>query len=68
MKNPRKSILKTLRILLIAPFIAGFITVMIVFTQPDGMMAVGLAGMLGIWMIAAIASYKALKGYLLPEK
>ena len=66
MKNPRKSILKTLRLLLISPFIAGFITAMIVFTQPDGMTMVGLAGMVGIWMIAAVASYKALKGYLLP--
>ena len=67
MSNPKISILRTLRLLLIAPFVGGFITGMIVFVQPDGMMTMGLAAMVGVWMIAAIASYKALKGYFLPS-
>lgn len=64
---PKKSVLKTLRILLVAPFVAGFITGMIVFMQPDGMMTMGLGAMVGVWMIAAVASYKALKSYFLPS-
>jgi hypothetical protein len=41
---------------------------MVVFTEPDGMMLLGLGGMVGIWMIAATAAYLALKHYLLPAE
>ncbi len=68
MSERDKKVLRTLRILLTAPFVAGFITGMIVFNEPEGMMLVGLAGMIGIWMIAAMASYLALKNYLLPPE
>jgi hypothetical protein len=37
---------------------------MIVFTEPDVMTSMGLAGMVGLWMIGSIASYKAIKGYI----
>ncbi|MEA3521971.1 MAG: hypothetical protein U9R50_03275 [Campylobacterota bacterium] len=59
-----KRIKRVLFLLATAPFISGFITAMIVFTNPSGMMVVGLGGMLGLWMIAAVASYKAIKGLI----
>ena len=68
MNATEKKALRTLRILLMAPFIAGFITGMVVFTEPSGMMLIGLGGMIGIWMIAAMAAYMALKNYLLPPE
>jgi len=59
-----KRIKRVLFLLATAPFIAGFITAMIVFTNPSGMMIVGLGGMIGLWMIATVASYKAIKGLI----
>ncbi len=59
-----KKIKRVLLLLLISPFISGFLTAMIVFTKPDLMMSMGLAGMVGLWMISSIASYKAIKGYI----
>jgi hypothetical protein len=59
-----KKIKRILFLLATAPFIAGFITAMIVFTNPDMMMLIGLGGMLGLWMIATVASYKAIKGLI----
>jgi chemotaxis receptor (MCP) glutamine deamidase CheD len=64
----QKRLLRTLRLLAFAPFVAGFITGMVVFREPEGMMLVGLGGMVGIWMIAATAAYLALKHYLLPPE
>ncbi|MDX1295588.1 MAG: hypothetical protein R3302_04940 [Sulfurimonadaceae bacterium] len=63
-----KKLLRTLRLLFAAPFIAGFIAGMIVFTEPEGMMLIGLGGMIGIWMIAATASYMAIKNYMIPPE
>ncbi len=68
MNTRQKKIKKTLLMLLGAPFISGFITAMIVFKRPEGIELMGYAGILGIWMIAAFASYVALKGYLLPKE
>jgi hypothetical protein len=59
-----KKIKRVLFLLATAPFIAGFITAMIVFTDPSLMMLIGLGGMLGLWMIATVASYKAIKGLI----
>ena len=59
-----KRIKRVLFLLATAPFIAGFITAMIVFTDPSFMMVIGLGGMLGLWMIATVASYKAIKGLI----
>jgi len=59
-----KKIKRVLFLLATAPFIAGFITAMIVFTDPGLMMLIGLGGMLGLWMIATVASYKAIKGLI----
>ncbi len=63
-KRQDKRIKKVLFLLASAPFISGFITAMIVFTNPSTMMMVGLIGMLGLWMIASVASYKAIKGLI----
>ncbi|RUM65744.1 MAG: hypothetical protein DSZ03_02220 [Sulfurimonas sp.] len=62
--SQEKKIKRVLLLLLISPFVSGFLTAMIVFTQPDIMMSMGLAGMIGLWMISSIASYKAIKGYI----
>ncbi len=62
--SQEKKIKRVLLLLLVSPFISGFLTAMIVFTEPDIMMSMGLAGMVGLWMISAIASYKAIKGYI----
>ncbi|GEM_PF-3000932 len=59
-----KKIKRVLLLLLISPFISGFLTAMIVLMEPDLMMTMGLAGMVGLWMISSIASYKAIKGYI----
>lgn len=68
MNRTQKRLLRTLRLLALAPFVAGFITGMVVFTEAGGMTLVGLIGMVGIWMVAATAAYLALKHYLLPAE
>ncbi len=60
--SQKKKVSRVLLLSIISPFVSGFLTAMIVFTQPDGMMLMGLAGMVGLWMISSIASYKAIKG------
>ncbi|MEA2112340.1 MAG: hypothetical protein U9P71_09885 [Campylobacterota bacterium] len=62
--SQKKKINRVLLLQVISPFISGFLTAMIVFTEPEGMMLIGLAGMVGLWMISSIASYKAIKGLL----
>ncbi len=62
--SQKKKVNRVLLLLIISPFVSGFLTAMIVFTQPDWMMLMGLAGMVGLWMISSIASYKAIKGLL----
>ena len=62
--SQEKKIKRVLLLLIISPYMAGFLTAMIVFTEPDVMMSMGLAGMVGLWMISSIASYKAIKGYI----
>ncbi len=59
-----KKIKRVLLLLLVSPFISGFLTAMIVLTKPDLMMSMGLSGMVGLWMISSIASYKAIKSYI----
>jgi hypothetical protein len=63
-KKQEKRIKRVLFLLATAPFVSGFITAMMVFTEPSLMMLVGLGGMLGLWMIATVASYKAIKGLI----
>ncbi len=59
-----KRIKRVLFLLATAPFVSGFIVAMMVFTKPGFMMLIGLGGMLGLWMIASVASYKAIKGLI----
>ncbi len=66
MNTMHKRLIRTLRVAVAAPFVAGFLTGMVVFNDPEGVMLLGLGGMIGIWMIAATAAYLALKHYLLP--
>ena len=63
-KKQEKRIKRVLFLLATAPFISGFIVAMMVFTEPGLMMMVGFAGMLGLWMIASVASYKAIKSLI----
>jgi hypothetical protein len=63
-KKEAKKIKKVLLLMVISPFVSGFLTAMIVFIKPDFMMGMGLAGMVGLWMISSVASYKAIKGYI----
>jgi hypothetical protein len=51
-------------LLIISPFVSGFLTGMIVFAEPSLMQSMGLAGMVGLWMISSVASYKAIKGFI----
>jgi hypothetical protein len=60
-----KRVKRVLFLLATAPFISGFITAMIVFTNPSFLMLTGLVGMLGLWMIATVASYKAIRALVL---
>ena len=64
----QKRLIRTLRVAVAAPFVAGFLTGMVVFTEPGGLTLLGIGGMIGIWMIAATAAYLALKHYLLPPE
>lgn len=59
-----KKIKRVLLLMIISPFVSGFLTAMIVFMQPSLMMSMGLAGMVGLWMISSVASYKAIKGFI----
>ncbi len=59
-----KKVKRVLLLMVISPFISGFLTAMIVFIEPDIMMTIGLAGMVGLWMISSVASYKAIQGFM----
>ncbi|NOQ29490.1 MAG: hypothetical protein GQ570_00055 [Helicobacteraceae bacterium] len=68
MNKADKKVLRVLKLLFIAPLIVGFLIGIVTFKDPEGWKLVGFLGLIGLWMISAVASFLAIKNFMFGKK